>query len=206
MLYYYQQRMEGYVTLLAGGGEMMARLGPRGRMSLTAITVVALLFLNLNGALAAGGDLVLVGDRVWHDESGQGDQNENCVGPICVPEPGLNGVAVYLYKDNGDWVFDRHTDTFLDWTTTRVGASQDPDGWLDGIYEFEVGPGAYWVWVDESTLPSGQWTLTTGNNPREVHYTGGDDFSADFGYEPLAFPVQPTIIYLPLVFSFHWTR
>jgi len=177
-----------------------------------AIAIAALFILNLSGAWAAGDDHawqgsattlpsppVLIGDRVWHDENGQGDQNENCIGPLCLPEPGLNGVQVYLYRDNGDWVFDRHTDTFLDWTTTTSGPSQDPDGWDDGIYDFEIGPGNYWVWVDESTLPTGDWTLTASSNPRKVTYTGHDDFSIDFGYEPVAYPVPVWRCWLPLV-------
>jgi len=181
-----------------------------------ALAIIALFIPNLSGAWAGGDDAwqdptsattllslsASIGDRVWHDESGNGDQNENCIGSICVPEPGLNGVEVHLYRDNGDGVFDRNTDTFLGWTTTSSGSSQDPDGWLDGIYDFEIGPGDYWVWVDENTLPTGDWTLTSGSNPQKVTYTGDNDFSIDFGYEPLASPAPPIshTVYLPCVF------
>ena len=124
----------------------------------------------------AGLHLCDIGDRVWHDQDGYGDQNG--------AEPGLNGVDVYLYN------FDPGPDGgpgYLYKTTTISGTSQAPDGYDDGIYGFDMSAlptGDYWVWVDESTL-TGQWTLTTGSNPQKVTYTGGDDFSIDFGFAPM---------------------
>jgi len=143
-----------------------------------------------------------LGDRVWHDESGNGDQNEN----FGVPEPGFNGVAVYLYSSDGDENFEPGgEDALLYSTTTISGTSQTPDGWPDGIYGFDMtdlGPGEYWVWVDESTLPSpGEgmvWARTTGihttgDNPQKVTYTGGDIFSFDFGYVAESTPTAVTL-------------
>jgi uncharacterized repeat protein (TIGR01451 family) len=122
-----------------------------------------------------------LGDRVWHDQDGYGDQNGT--------EPGFNDVHVYLYKDNGDGNFDRLTETFWYSTTTMSGTSRQPDGYPDGIYGFDMsvpGAGDYWVWVDESTLPTGQWTLTTASNPLKVEdYASGDIFTFDFGYVAL---------------------
>ncbi len=98
----------------------------------------------------AGLHLCDIGDRVWHDQDGYGDQNG--------AEPGLNGVDVYLYN------FDPGPDGgpgYLYKTTTISGTSQAPDGYDDGIYGFDMSAlptGDYWVWVDESTL-TGQWTL-----------------------------------------------
>jgi hypothetical protein len=139
-----------------------------------------------------------IGDRVWHDEDGYGDQNENCVGSICVPEPGLNDVDIYLYD------FAPGTcgaAGYLHRTSTISGTSQTPDGFPDGIYGFDMhslglGTGTYWVCVDESTLPPATygWDSTTGNNPQQVSYTAGtDDFSIDFGYEPGS---GPTVVAL----------
>jgi len=142
-----------------------------------------------------------IGDRVWHDESGQGDQNAN----FGVDEPGFNGVDVYLYRDNGNGTFNRSEETFVYVTTTTSGTSREPAGWPDGIYGFDMtahGAGEYWVWVDESTLPSPgvgmQWARTsgihtTGDNPQKVIYAGGDDFSFDFGYVAESTPTAVTL-------------
>jgi len=210
--------LQSSMVLLESTGGMIARHCLRGRKCLIAIAVTTMFILNLSSAWAAGGgntwhdfapattprsSLISIGDRVWHDENGQGDQNENCVGSACLPEPGLNGVEIYLYKDNGDGAFDRYMDTLPDWTVTRPGISQDPDGWLDGIYQFEIGQGEYWVWVDENTLPPNPpygWNLTTGSNPQKITYAGDDDFSIDFGFEPVASPAPPVWrCWLPLV-------
>jgi len=113
-----------------------------------------------------------IGDRVWYDIDGLGDQDAG--------EPGLNGVVVSLYRDNGDGVCDTDTDIFL--------GSQITSG--DGDYDFlGLGAGNYCVGVDESTLPAGfSWTTTTFNNP----YTplgpyplqeSEDHNDADFGYD-----------------------
>lgn len=199
------------MTLLEGTGKMIiAWLGQRGRKGLMAITIAALFLLNLNGALAAGGDSAWhgsatattlssssasIGDRVWHDQNGDGKQ-ELFLGQDWDYE-GFNNVHVHLYRDNGDGIFDRNTDTELGSDITESGTSSD--GYPDGIYGFEIGPGEYWVWVNESTLPPSLcgWYLTTESNPRKVTYTGSDDFSIDFGYEPLACPAyEPTAVTL----------
>ena len=123
-----------------------------------------------------------IGDRVWHDESGAGDQNAN----FGVDEPGFDGVDVYLYGSQPTVCGETG---YLESTTTQSGTSQTPDGFPDGIYGFVMGAyptGTYWVCVDESTLPDPgpglTWASTTGGNTQQVTYTGVDDFSFDFGY------------------------
>jgi hypothetical protein len=110
-------------------------------------------------------------------------------------------VAVYLYSSDGDAAFEPGSgDTLLYSTTTISGTSRTPDGWPNGIYGFDMsllGPGEYWVWVDESTLPNPglnmQWVSTTGNNPFRLTYPGGDVFSIDFGYVAESTPTAVTL-------------
>jgi hypothetical protein len=149
----------------------------------------------------AGLHLCDIGDRVWHDESGGGDQN-NSIFPPYDPEPGFNDVDVYLYDYQPSTCGE---DGYLAMTTTISGTSQTPDDWPNGIYGFDMtlhGTGDYWVCVDESTLPSAgegmHWKRTsgihtTGDNPQKVTYTGSDDFSIDFGYEKEADPTAVTL-------------
>jgi hypothetical protein len=143
----------------------------------------------------AGLHLCAIGDRVWHDESGNGDQNENSG----VPEPGFNDVHVYLYASEP---ITCGASGYLTHTITTSGTSQMPDGWPDGIYIFDMdslglGTGTYWVCVDESTLPSpgvGMVWIRTTDNPQQVNYTAGtDDFSFDFGYVAEGGPTAVTL-------------
>ncbi len=124
-----------------------------------------------------------IGDRVWFDKNEDGLQTDPGTG---FDDEGFNDVYVYLYEDDGDGVFEPGSDdTQVGMTTTASGTSQTPDGFADGIYDFYMGTlglGDYWVWVDESTLPSGSWYSTTGGDHQFVDYPGGDDFSFDFGY------------------------
>ena len=137
-----------------------------------------------------------IGDRVWDDQDGSATQSN--IVPT-VTEPGLDGVKVYLYWDNGDGVFDRNTDTQVGLPdTTQSGTSEDPDGYPNGIYGFDLSyHGTYWVWVDETTLPgqgvTKNWTSTTNNNPEKVIYTGTDDLSIDFGYQATSIPTAVTL-------------
>lgn len=52
----------------------------------------------------------IYGNRVWLDNDHAGDQEAG--------EPGVNGVKVDLYRDNGDNVADPKTDEFVSFTTT----------------------------------------------------------------------------------------
>ncbi|MCO6449426.1 MAG: DNRLRE domain-containing protein, partial [Caldilineales bacterium] len=110
-----------------------------------------------------------IGDRVWQDLNGDGIQQPG--------EPGLNGVQVQLYKDNGDGVFDANTDLAHG---TRLTSG-------NGNYDFTgLGPKTYWVRVNETTVPGG-FVLTTNNNPLKVTLASGQDYNdADFGYRSTA--------------------
>jgi len=130
---------------------------------------------------------ISIGDRVWNDQDGDGDQTGDW------DVEGFNGVEVYLFRDDGDGVFEPGTTgadrdgNFLYVTTTISGTSQEPPDYPNGIYGFDITEyDKYWVWVNESTLPgpgSGmQWASTTSNNPFYLDYPDGDDFSIDFGY------------------------
>ena len=130
-----------------------------------------------------------IGDRVWHDEDGHGDQNADPI--FGIPEGGLNSVEVYLYATQPITTHLLPPPGWLHKTTTISGTSRTPDGWPNGIYGFDMdslglGSGEYWVWVDERTLPGPgvgtQWHSST-SNPQKVNYTAGtNNFGIDFGY------------------------
>ncbi|MFZ1752489.1 MAG: SdrD B-like domain-containing protein [Caldilineaceae bacterium] len=101
-----------------------------------------------------------IGDYIWLDTDGQGDQDE--------ANAGIPGVRVYL-RQNG---------TIVRTTETEPGTS--------GLYLFNnLAAGTYQVDVDESTLPPNS-QLTTGNEPLTKVLSSGENFlNADFGYNNL---------------------
>jgi len=103
-----------------------------------------------------------IGDRVWHDLNGDGEQDAG--------EPGLADVVVYLDLDE-DGVVDAGEPSQV---TDSVGA-----------YDLtELAAGSYSVRVDSGTLPAGL-VLSTGNLPLPVTLAVAEDFdTADFGYGP----------------------
>lgn len=104
-------------------------------------------------------NLGTIGDYIWTDTDGQGDQDET--------NAGIPNVTVNLYQG-----------------TTLVRTTQTEPG-TSGYYIFSNLPaGNYTVNVDESTLPAG-YTLTTNNEPKPVSLTAGQNYlQADFGYVP----------------------
>ncbi len=116
-----------------------------------------------------GGSL---GYLVWEDLNGNGIQEAG--------EPGIPGVMIRLAGPNG-----------LVLTTTTDS---------NGFYNFTgLNAGTYAVMVDNSTLPSGNYSLTTNNNPLVVTLTSGATFyDANFGFRQ---PPRPNFyaIYLPIV-------
>ncbi|WP_420208561.1 SdrD B-like domain-containing protein [Candidatus Electronema sp. JC] len=91
-----------------------------------------------------------IGDRVWLDVNRDGIQSLN--------EPGLSGVTVNIYRDDGVSGFSSTGDTLVATVVT--------DG--NGNYSFAgLPPGNYWVDVDETSLPSGLTAATADQ--------GGDD-------------------------------
>lgn len=68
------------------------------------------------------------GDFVWLDTNKDGIQDFG--------EPGIDGVRVELYEDNGDGIADPNTDTFVNWTLTAN----------DGLYLFsDLDEGNYYA-------------------------------------------------------------
>lgn len=111
-----------------------------------------------------------IGDTVWHDINHDGDQDAG--------EPGLSGVSVRLYRDNGDGIL-TGADTLVSTQTTNV----------NGKYLFQnLVPDDYFVSVNEATVPAG-YVITTYNNPTPIISLGEAEsyLEADFGYtEPFA--------------------
>jgi hypothetical protein len=108
-----------------------------------------------------------IGDRVWKDLDGGGDQDAG--------EPGLGGVTVNLYDGTG----------------TTLLATTVTDG--TGFYQFVGLPdGSYVVRVDPTTVPAGynqtydNASPTNDNQGVGVVSGGGTDSSVDFGYQPVA--------------------
>ena len=193
------------MALLVSVGKMTARLGQRGRKSLMVITVAILFLLNLSGALAAGDDSAWPGPAsattlsspsasisgyVWYDDNGDGvfDQGEG----------GLEGVTVYLYRDNDGVLVDTQTSA------------------QDGSYRFsDLSAGDYIVQVPKTvTLGLAEYALTT-DNPLPISLEEGEDRSdVNFGYEGVASPAgpAPTAVTLSSFMassvsrgaSFHW--
>ncbi|MCK5145694.1 hypothetical protein KAR48_03000, partial [bacterium] len=90
-----------------------------------------------------------IGDYVWHDEDGDGNQDSG--------ESGIGSVTVNL-KQGGSTI------------ATQATSS-------GGGYDFTgLAAGTYVVDVDESTVPSG-YTLTTGNEPLTVNLAAGQDYN-----------------------------
>ncbi len=116
-----------------------------------------------------------IGDFIWEDENGDGDPTG---------ESGIENVLVRLYTPGSDGMLGTADDVLV--ATTFTDAT--------GAYDFTgLSAGSYRVDVDEDTLPSTAYTLTTGNEPLDVVLaTNSDDYNdADFGYQsqPQALPV-----------------
>ncbi len=107
-----------------------------------------------------------IGDFVWRDLDADGFQDPG--------EPGIDGVQVRLYKDNGDGVFNPATDILVGTKTTSAG----------GKYLFQdLAPNDYFVDVVDSTVPAGH-QITTYNDPTDmISLAEGQRYlEADFGY------------------------
>ena len=99
---------------------------------------------------------VAVGDTVWNDK------NRN--GVLDAGEPGLAGVSVLLFKDDGDGKLDVNNDTQVKSTQTDA----------NGKYLFEdLAPGKYFVAISGSQLANGgalegyKLTQTVGSDPND---------------------------------------
>jgi len=114
-----------------------------------------------------------IGDYVWNDADGEGDQDEGI---------GLSGVRVYLDL-NGNYAYDPATENIYAVNTA-----------VDGSYTItNVPAGTYQVRVDTSTLPAGFnqtgdpdeiGTCTVCNSHHQVVLAAGENYTgADFGYQ-----------------------
>jgi uncharacterized repeat protein (TIGR01451 family) len=101
-----------------------------------------------------------IGDYVWNDSDGEGDQDEAAAG--------ISGVRVYIDMNNNGIYDDGEPNDTTDGT---------------GAYDITGLPaGTYTVTVDANTTPVG-YILTTGNDPFIENLTSGEDVNtADFGF------------------------
>jgi len=102
-----------------------------------------------------------IGDFVWNDLNGDGVQDPG--------EPGIEGVAVVLLNDNGDFLAEVTTDA-------------------NGFYAFrDVCPGNYKIYVKEPNCPptklGGTSDPNKDSNPNPTELKLGEtDYSVDFGF------------------------
>ncbi len=138
-------------------------LNQAGAVSLETINPVFDLAID---KLASGGAL---GDRVWLDADGDGVQD--------IGEPGLANVTVELWDAGADNAVGGGDDTLV--------ATAQTD--LEGAYLFSaLGPGVYFVAVDDTTRPSGlslSGTVTDPSTTRTV-IANEEARDLDFGYAP----------------------
>lgn len=104
-----------------------------------------------------------IGNRVWFDTgAGGGTYNDGIQNGS---EPGAPNVNVTLYRDDGDGIFNRATDTVVDTDIT--------DG--TGHYLFDgLVAGNYFVWVDDTNFQAGGQLLDTSSSAPENGDNGVD--------------------------------
>ena len=108
-----------------------------------------------------------IGDFVWDDANWDGVQDAG--------EPGIDGVTVTLYADDGDATFEPGgDDTLIDTRITAAG----------GAYDFPNLPADdYWVDFDEESAPVTDHIVTGGTNSLAVALAPGQDYDdADLGF------------------------
>ena len=126
--------------------------------------------------------LLTLGDTVYYDWNGDGDQD--------VGEAGISGVTVSLYEDaNGDGAVDPLNDALI---TTDV-----TDG--SGVYGFSnLAAGTYIVVVDTSGFPSGYVQTQDydgfADNKATVNLTSSLN-TVDFGYQPTGTGVLGNLVW-----------
>lgn len=110
-----------------------------------------------------------IGDYVWHDLDGAGDQDAE--------ESGIEGVRVYI-DSNGNGSYD---------PDERYALTDANGKYLIG----NLPPGIYSLRVDATTVPAG-YTATTGGVVSVTVAAGGTDLSADFGYKGSVLAISKT--------------
>ncbi|MFC1647471.1 GEVED domain-containing protein [Patescibacteria group bacterium] len=110
-----------------------------------------------------------IGDLIWDDENGDGNKD--------APEPGLDGITVDLYLDDGDSVFEpgAHDGIPLMTQTTAGGGAYD---------FFPLSPGSYWIDVTDTGGVLTNFIQTGGNTLPELIVLGPavDYNNADYGF------------------------
>jgi large repetitive protein len=115
-----------------------------------------------------------IGDYVWLDADGGGDQDAG--------ESGISGVTLDLWRDVDGSGTVNAGDTYLGTATTDGG----------GAYVFDdLGPGSYLVDVTDTGGVLAGKVATAGSDPHPVTLSSGQDYTAaDFGYRTLATGIQ----------------
>ncbi len=113
-----------------------------------------------------------LGDRIWSDANGDGIQDAG--------EPGLAGITVQLWQDDGDGVFDSTKDTLINTTVSAAsGAYLFAGVTASGIED-------YWLVTDAAHPPAG-YSYTTHSAFLYQTVNAGDVIvTADFGFQNTA--------------------
>ena len=121
------------------------------------------------GSAQAMAGLGRIGDFVWKDVNGDGNQDEG--------EPGLDGVTLFITNENGDTL-----------ATVVTGDNPDTPETEQGWYNFtDLEFGTYDVHVNYSTVSEG-YVLTGGTLPDSIALVVGEDYEiADYGFQPPLF-------------------
>lgn len=138
----------------------------------------------LNADLGYEPEQAAIGDLVWSDADGDGIRDAG--------EPGIAGVTLSLYEDDGDGVPEPGGDDgpALDSTTTAA----------DGTYLFSDvdadGSKDFFVYIDESQSALSGYTRTTPNSssPLVFDMAAGDVvLSVDFGYQGPTYTISDKV-------------
>lgn len=114
-----------------------------------------------------------IGDYVWDDADGQGDQDEN------LATAGINDVVLLLYDDENCNGIREPGEVLLDSVVTDI----HPTTGYPGFYLFnELDVGCYLVVVDEGTVPFGYLATTPVELAVTLSMYGQQYLAADFGY------------------------
>ena len=112
-----------------------------------------------------------LGDFIWHDLNGNGLQDAG--------EPGIDGVTVQLYLDNGDFVFDPDSDELLSGLITgnNPGTPQQEQGWYDFSVSFNF-ERFHWVHIPPSNYAMGN--ALNGYTPTTSEVGANENIDSNF--------------------------